>query len=465
MQAYRKYKIITKGGWIIILVLIITLSISCKKFVQVGPPDTQVSSIKVFADDNSATTAAISVYGQMGASYFDLTSGGMTIYPALTADELNTTTSNSELLSFQNNNIIPNNGFGIYTHLWKAGYLTIYFANDILEGLTSSTTITESLRNQLIGEMLVIRAFNYFNLVNLFGDVPLELSSDYRLNSIMPRTPVSDVYKQLVNDLLKAEELLQENYPSEMKARVNKWTAAALLARIYLYQADWANAEAQTSMVIDSNAYGLEPDLDKVFSMASNETIWQLANDISNTVEAQTFIPYSTTNLPDYVLTPFLKSAFEPGDQRLTTWTGFNLVDTTVYYYPKKYRDNNYEPVTEFYIVLRLGEQYLIRAEARAQTDKINEALEDLNMIRYRAGLLPYSGSDKEEVLLAIEHERQVELFCEWGHRWCDLKRTGKADEVLGMEKAPDWQADDALYPIPAIELMNNPFLVQNPGY
>ena len=265
--------------------------------------------------------------------------------------------------------------------------------------------------------------------------------------------------------MLTAEGLLKEDYPSTSKVSVNKWAAAALLARIYLYQKDWANSEQQASMVINSGAYTLEADLDNVFSESSGETIWQLGNDFSNTAEAQTFVPYSPSDMPDYVLTPFLISAFEPGDQRLIKWVGSNLIDSIVYYYPYKYKDNNYNPVTELYIVLRLAEQYLIRAEARAEQDNTDGAIEDLNVIRARAGLSGTAASGKDDILSAIAHERQIELFCEWGHRWCDLKRTGKANEILGTEKAPNWQATDTVYPLPAVELKNNPFLVQNPGY
>jgi hypothetical protein len=454
-----------KAGWIVTAIAAIAINISCKKFVQVGPPSTEVAAATVFADDNAATTAAISVYAQMGVSYLDITSGGMTVYPALSADELVTTSSNTELLSFQNNNVIADNGIGIYTHFWKAAYQAIYYANAVLDGIASSKTITEAIRNQLSGEMLVIRALNYFYLVNLFGDVPLELSTDYKANSMMPRTPAAEVYQQLTKDLIRAEGLLKENYPAALKARANKWTAAALLARIYLYQQDWANAEKQASAVINSNAYTLETDLDNVFSKSSGETIWQLGNDISNTAEAYEFVPYSPGDLPNYTFTPFLLAAFEPGDQRLSTWAGSNMVDTTLYYYPYKYKDNNYDPVTELYIVFRLAEQYLIRAEVRAEQDNTDGAIEDLNVIRSRAGLPGTAATGKDAVLSAIAHERQVELFCEWGHRWCDLKRTRKADEILGIEKGANWQPTDTVYPLPAIELKNNPFLIQNPGY
>jgi hypothetical protein len=117
--------------------------------------------------------------------------------------------------------------------------------------------------------------------------------------------------------------------------------------------------------------------------------------------------------------------------------------------------------------VFRLAEQFLIRAEARAHLDKItgaNSAKADLNMIRDRAGLPPTVASTKEEMLAAILQERRMELFVEWGHRWFDLKRTGKASEVLSVLK-PRWDPTDVLYPIPYNELQLNPNMMQNAGY
>jgi hypothetical protein len=114
---------------------------------------------------------------------------------------------------------------------------------------------------------------------------------------------------------------------------------------------------------------------------------------------------------------------------------------------------------------LRLAEQYLIRGEARAHQNNVQGAQEDLNIIRSRAGLGATTANDESSLLAVIETERQVELFAEWGHRWFDLKRTGRADAVLSLEKAPNWQSTDRLYPIPFEEIKINPSLTQNPGY
>jgi hypothetical protein len=140
-------------------------------------------------------------------------------------------------------------------------------------------------------------------------------------------------------------------------------------------------------------------------------------------------------------------------------------VNGNTYYIPYKYKqDIVVSGSGEYDMVLRLAEQYLIRAEARARQDKISGAISDLNAIRNRAGLTNTPAIDKESLLLDIEHERQTELFVEWGHRWLDLKRTGRIDEILGLEKT-GWKSSAALFPIPQIELSKNSKLKQNVGY
>ena len=115
--------------------------------------------------------------------------------------------------------------------------------------------------------------------------------------------------------------------------------------------------------------------------------------------------------------------------------------------------------------MLRLSEMFLIRAEARANQNKISEGVADINVVRQRAGLTALSTTMTQAALLsALEHERWVELFTEWADRWFNLKRLGKADAVLSLIK-PKWQSFQKLYPVPQQELQANPNLVDNPGY
>lgn len=122
--------------------------------------------------------------------------------------------------------------------------------------------------------------------------------------------------------------------------------------------------------------------------------------------------------------------------------------------------------ISEYYTPLRLAEQYLIRAEARANQDNLNGAVDDLNVIRKRAVLTTLLNSlTQAQVLAAVAQENRIEFFAEWGHRWLDLKRTGQADAVLGSLKGSNWQTTDQLYPIPISEILRDPNLEQNPGY
>ena len=154
-------------------------------------------------------------------------------------------------------------------------------------------------------------------------------------------------------------------------------------------------------------------------------------------------------------------NAFETGDIRLTTWIGVYDDGTQSYSYVNKYKVHfRDEPLTEYQMVFRLAEQYLIRAEARAMQDNLLGAIDDVNEIRVRAGLeaLVAEGLSKEQVIAVVDHERRAEFFVEWGHRWFDLKRKGKIDEVLGAVKQ-DWQSSDVFFPISQVEINANPNL------
>ncbi len=136
-------------------------------------------------------------------------------------------------------------------------------------------------------------------------------------------------------------------------------------------------------------------------------------------------IPQYEGASPNYYLTDQLLAAFEEGDHRRTVWVDSVMTDR-LFYFPFKYTVNLGElgiDVLQHYMVLRLAEQYLIRAEARAQQNNTEAAISDINTIRTRAGLPGLENTlTQDEVLAAVAHERQIELFSEWGHRWFDLK-------------------------------------------
>ena len=334
-----------------------------------------------------------------------------------------------------------------------------------------------------MGEALFVRAFCHFYLVNMFGDVPLITNTKVLENTNKPRTPTADVYKSVIADLEAAKNLLGVNYPGNAeRTRPNKAAATALLARVYLYTGNFAAAELQASEVIANTAtYKILPtaEMNNVFLKNSQEAIWQLqvvnTGLNRNTFEGNTIVP---TGTPLYRLTKGttgLEDAFETGDRRRANWVAtFTTTTNLVYTYPFKYKVRVGTPVTEYSMVLRVAEQYLIRAEARAQQNKLGDAVNDLNIIRQRAGLGNLGAlSDLPSAMLAIEKERRLELFTEWGHRWFDLKRwksvTGdatktRADDILPATKTA-WKPTAKLWPIPTSALTTNPNLTPNPGY
>lgn len=439
---------------------------SCKKFLQVNPSSSLIETNDVFSNDQTALAAVSGVYVQIRLSTTALANSGTSLYTGLSSDEIYNTSSSSTADPFFTNSLLSNNST-INTSFWASSYSNIYKINAIIEGLEASSNITDSVKIQLVGEMKIVRALYYFYLVNLFGDVPLIVSTDYQVNSTMPRIATAKIYEQIISDLKDAEGKLKTSYPDKDRARPNKWTASALLARVYLYNKDWVNAESEATSVINAGIYSLTPSagLGNAFASGSLETIWQIASDNSNTAEASNFVPPSSTVKPTYAITNFLLNTFEVGDLRKTAWLGKNTVNGQDFYYPFKYKNKSTAPITEYEIVLRLAELYLVRAEARVQQEEAN-AVNDLNVIRNRAGLPDYSGAiDKDSLLAAIAHERQTELFSEWGHRWLDLKRTNTIDAVLGTEKGSNWQPYDAFYPIPFAQLQLDVYLTQNPGY
>lgn len=449
------------------------LFISCKKFVEVDSPRTQLVEPVVFSSDATATSATMGLYSRINGNLLDISHGGTSIFAGLAADEISNTSTNSDYDPFSKNSLSPST-FYIST-MWTSAYRIIYHANAIIEGLSKSTEVSDSIKKQLTGEAKLVRAFHNFLLVNLFGDVPLVVATDYRTNSIMERTSKTGVYRQIIEDLKEAQSLMSDNYLNAdntlatERVRPNKSAATALLARVYLYTGEWQNAETQATMVINKTMqYSLVSDLNNVFTKNSREIIWQIMPVLSssNSAEGRFYNTSSSTSRPTFSLTPFLENAFEPADQRKLNWTKTNVSAGKAYTYPYKYKMRNTgAPYTEFNILLRLAEQYLIRAEARIHQNNIAGAKEDLNTIRKRAGLPNTTASDKASLLIAIEHERQVELFTEWGNRWFDLIRTNRSDVVLGTAKPPYWQPTDALFPIPLGEIKYNQSLVQNPGY
>jgi hypothetical protein len=469
-----------KDGFIYLLIGILFLS-ACNKLVEVNPPVTSTNAGLVYASDISATAGLTGIYTAMSQDGVINGPASLSLYPALSADELTlfSEVTDPAYIGYYQNSLTSVNPGNFWSSIYSSNY--IYAANAAIEGLDASSSLTPAVKQELLGEAKFIRAFCYFYLVNLYGDVPLVLTTNYKINASIGRTDKADVYKQIILDLKDAETLLGDNYldvtllrTSSERVVPNKWAAKAMLSRAYLYTNDWVNAETEASNVINNTALYDTVSVNDVFLVNNRESIWQLQSvngAFANTSDALLFILHVTgpnnSGSPVY-LSESLKNSFELGDKRKDAWLDSVNVAGTTYVYPAKYKLNQMASISsERTVILRLAEQYLIRAEARAKQTNLAEAVLDLNLIRRRAGLPPTTASTQADLLNAILHERQVELFIEWGHRWLDLKRTGNADAILKPIKGSNWQTTDQLYPIPQSDIDKNPSLKgkQNPGY
>lgn len=452
---------IIKISQYISIVFLLTASTSCSKLIDVGQPNNIVTSNKVFNNKADVQLALNGLYTQWNAqiSYFNPICG-------ISADELNYFGNVAYFMEYSSNNVSSTNRY--LSSLWD--YSGIFRANAIIENVSIKPDISEPLVKIAVGTAKFTRAFNYFYLVNMFGNVPLVLSTNYSQTATLPRADIDTVYKQIVSDLKDAINLLPDSYDSRGKGIINAWAAKALLARVYLYQKDWNDAKTLSSQVIQSGIFHLETDLKKVFLINSSEAIWQLAtlNGNGGIDDPRLFIPASGI-IPTYSISDFLYKSFETGDKRKDQWIATSSVNGTEYFYPYKYVNNATGGTsTEYLMVLRYAEQFLIRAEAEAELNNNKDALNDIDSLRRRAGLSLLSidnvTRNKDDILRLIEQERNHEFFCEYGHRWFDLKRTGRVDAVLGIEKQ-GWKNTAQLFPVPFSEIQRNPNLIQNPGY
>ena len=458
---------------IFILLLNLPLLTSCKKLIEIDGPIESVTSEKIFDNEENATAALTGIYARMGSLGLRIpiiSTGAITISTGLASDELLYTSTATEDMEFGSNEILPTNET-VSQYLWRYGYNFIYHTNAVIEGVSLSPNIAEPTKNKLTGEAKFLRAYLNFLLINIFGDIPLITSTDYNISSVAGRSPSDEVYRQIISDLEESKKYLITDYPVAERVRANNMAASALLARVYLYNGNVELAAQNAQYVINSGLYSLNADLNETFISSSNETIWQLMVFAASlaTVEGFKFIPSSSlTTLPAYPITPELINSFEPADLRYSSWINNKIVNGITYFFPYKYKKRTNTagtPVTEYNVLLRLAEMYLIMAESMAKKGNLENSIYYLNILRQRAGLPDLeSGLPEAEVLDAIESERRHELFVECGHRWFDLKRTKRADEVLSIMK-PGWQSTDTLFPIPKSEILSNPHLIQNEGY
>ncbi len=453
------------------LLLLLSLCVSfyaCEDFLEVDDPLGQLPHEEVFNDEATATAATTSLYGKLrDVVMVSGSTSGLGVLMGLYADELDfygMPWDPSQSLYYHN--VLPTDN--AVQSIWDNAYNLVYMCNAVLEGLEAADQLPVELKEQLRGETLFVRGMVHFYLVNLFGEIPYPETTGFQTNTTLKKMSIPIVYDRLLVDLIEARSLLNENYITGERTRANSLAVSAILARVYLYQGRWQDAETESSKLInDVSHFTLETDLNKVFLKESRSAIFQLSpqNLGSNTQEASTYI-FSSPPPPFVALSNDLVEDMDPNDLRKPQWIGEVTDGSQSWYYAYKYKQQfNTGTSMEYSIVFRLAEQYLIRAEARANQNNIMGAQQDLNTIRERAGLADTEANNTEQLKVAILQERRFELFAEHGHRWFDLVRFGKANEILAPIK-PGWKPTDVLLPIPESDLLLNPNLEpQNPGY
>jgi len=391
--------------------------------------------------------------------------------------------------------------------VWRNAYLGIRRANLVIENVPG-IEMDQYNKSRIVGEAKFLRAYNYFILVTLFGDVPLITDVLYDRDAVI-RTPKDQVYEQIVTDLKEAADVLplRSELEADELGRVTKGAAQAYLGKVYLYQKNFPEAETWLRTVIESDQYALEPDYYRIFTVAgefSRENIFEI-NHIYNaqylTARNLSTIRQGSAGMYGYGFgnpTQDFVDAFEPGDPRLwqTVYAeGHVLPDgkiadvgnsETGYMNKKAYLMESEFPPTgdashsgKNEIKLRYGMLLLWFAEAANQNGNYVTAVTALNEVRRRArqgdpDVLPdVQFIDKDQLEKAIWHEQRVEYGME-NHRFFDLVRQGRAGEVLrsyaekyNTVKGRNFRDGiNELFPIPQTEIdLSQGRLTQNFGY
>lgn len=394
---------------------------------------------------------------------------------------------------------------------WAADYEGIYRANVVLERVPG-IEMDGALKTRILGEAHFIRAWFYYNLVTMFGGVPLAdhvlAPSEYNL----PRAEASQIWELIESDLQTAASSLpvRSGYALEDLGRATKGAAQALLTKSYLWQKRWAEAETVANEFIQSNEYQLVADYANIFTQAGEnnaESVFEIqymnasgGNWGKNNANEGTFTPVFQRargqfegfgfNIPteDFVQ-EFFKEGFEDPRLKSTVFrVGDAMGDRGIFtkdatggfpydYYPKKYftyksedapfGDPNPNGGTNDRVI-RFSDVLLMHAEAAAQNGNEPGARTSLNRVRARArgnasGILPDITASGQTLLDAIYRERRIELGLE-GHRFFDLVRTGRAQTALGPLGYQD--GTHRVFPIPQSQIQaTNGAITQNPGY
>jgi len=374
---------------------------------------------------------------------------------------------------------------GSFQSMWARWYKSIGRATRAIEYTEGFGLTDEAYKNRLIGEARFLRALNYFYLVRGWGDVPIQ-ERDY-----IKREPAVEVYAHIEADLQFAIDNLpiKSAYAAKDLGRATKGAAQGLLSKVYLYQSKWQQAADLAKTVINSGGYGLESDYAKIWRLEGEngpESLfeWQargssIAHGIKQYSQVQAPRGGAVAlgwgfNIPSQNLLDAFNA--EKDDIRRDATIIFRgetlydgrLIDSGVenpMYNEKAYSSANggAEHTDKNVRYLRLGEIYLILAEAANELGNSNEALDALNMIRTRVKLPKITTTDQAQLRQLIWKERRLELAFEHD-RWFDLVRTKQAKAAM-TGNGKTFQDKMLLFPIPENQRIQTPEMPQNPGW
>jgi len=467
--------------------LTVAMTSSCNKFLDVTPQG-QPTSQQFFQTQADALLAVNAMYGKMRE--WNLTAFNWLSITTLTSDDADkgSVSGDAEFLNnFTFFRLTPTDG--PVEGYWTGQYQLINLCNQVIQKVPA-ITMDATAKTRYLGEAQFLRSLAYFNLVRAYGDVPLQVKvaeSGEELNP--PRSPKADVYALMVNDLTAAATALPQAYGSADVGRATKGAALALLAKVQLYQKNYAASLAASDQVM-ALGYSLAPSFYDMFRIRGEngpESIFEVQCttlpgncDASNSQWAECQMARPQFGWGFFTPTTDLENAFELGDKRklgtilyrgATTPDG-DVIDANVSnprYNMKAYVPNSVTKTCGYgrdqnIRVLRLGEVLLLNAEAANELGQTAKALTDVNLVRARAGLSPLSGLSQDATRQAIWKERRVELALEYGDRFFDLVRQGRAATVLSSKgfKA----GKNELMPIPLTQItLSGGVLTQNPGY
>ncbi|MCZ8206181.1 RagB/SusD family nutrient uptake outer membrane protein [Gemmatimonas sp.] len=437
---------------------------ACDGILQTEPV-TSLPQDLMIQDAATATASLNGVYDALqSGSYYGLTAK---LVGDLAADNTVWSGTFQFLGEMQTNRMQADNQE--VTAFWTAIYSSVNRANLIIDKVPTVSAIPEPTRSDVMGQAYFIRALGFHNLVKYWGPVPIptKVTTGPDESKSYVRTPVNDVYTQVLKDLDSAQTLTRNTTNTRFATPT---AARALRARVLFYraglpgnansQADYQAALDVANQVLAGRDTLVVPYADLFSALGSNTTedIFRVAFNATESNGLSNY--YLSVGRAEVAPSAGLDAAYPAGDIRRTV----TVRPSGVAARPLNGTKWSARPGTEHVHVIRLAEVVLIKAEALARLNRLPEAVAQYNKVRVRAGLAPHTFgtqvTTQAEVISQIELERRLELALE-GDRWPDLVRLGRVIQVKGIQD----RAGQALFPLPIRDLRVSPLLTQNPGY